>query len=47
MFAHSVDPMDVKDWLRTVEWEVHTTQCNEREKVLYGLDLLRRAAQSR
>jgi hypothetical protein len=36
VFAHSVDPMDAKDWLRTVERELHTAQCNDREKVLYG-----------
>jgi hypothetical protein len=31
MFAHSSDPMDAKDWLRTVEWELHTAQCEDRE----------------
>jgi hypothetical protein len=46
MFAHSADPMDAKDWLRTIEWELHTAQCNDREKVLYGPRLLRGAAQS-
>jgi hypothetical protein len=25
VFAHSVDPMDAKDWLRTVERELHTS----------------------
>jgi hypothetical protein len=29
-----------------VERELHTTQCNNREKVLYGPRLLRRATQS-
>jgi hypothetical protein len=24
VFAHSVDPMDAEDWLRTVECELHT-----------------------
>jgi hypothetical protein len=24
IFAHSVDPMDAEDWLRTVEHEMHT-----------------------
>jgi hypothetical protein len=28
--------MDVEDRLHTVERELHTTQCNDREKVLYG-----------
>jgi hypothetical protein len=46
IFAHSADPMDAEDWLRTVERELHTTQCNDREKVLYGPRQLRGAAQS-
>jgi hypothetical protein len=31
MFAHSSDPMDAEDWLRTVERELHTAQwkCDE------------------
>jgi hypothetical protein len=46
VFAHSADPMDTEDWLRIVERELHTAQCNDREKVLYGPRLLRGAAQS-
>jgi hypothetical protein len=46
VFAHSTDPMDAEDWLRTVECELHTARCNNREKVLYGPCLLRGAAQS-
>jgi hypothetical protein len=46
VFAHSTDPMDAEDWLRTVERELHTAQCNDREKVLYGPRQLRGAAQS-
>jgi hypothetical protein len=46
VFAHSSDPMDAKDWLRTVERELHTAQCDDKEKVLYGPRLLRGAAQS-
>jgi hypothetical protein len=46
VFAHSSDPMDAKDWLCTVERELHTAQCDDREKVLYGPRLLRGAAQS-
>jgi hypothetical protein len=38
--------MDIEDWLRTVERELHTAQCNDREKVEYGPHLLRGAAQS-
>jgi hypothetical protein len=43
VFAHSSDPMDAEDWLRTVERELHTAQCNDREKVLYGPRQLRGA----
>jgi hypothetical protein len=46
VFAHSADPMDDEDWLRTVEHELHTAQCNDREKVLYGPRQLRAATQS-
>jgi hypothetical protein len=46
VFAHSADPMVMKDWMRTVERELHTAQCNDREKVLYGPRQLRGAAQS-
>jgi hypothetical protein len=45
-FAHSSDPMDAEDWLRTVERELQTAQCDAKEKVLYGPRLLRGAAQS-
>jgi hypothetical protein len=38
--------MVAEDWLRTVEHELHTTQCNDREKVMYGPRLLRGASQS-
>jgi hypothetical protein len=46
VFAHSVDPMDAKDWLHTMDRELHTAQCNDREKVLYGPQHLRGATQS-
>jgi hypothetical protein len=46
VFDHSSDPMDAEDWLRTVERELHTAQCDDREKVQYGPRLLRGAAQS-
>jgi hypothetical protein len=36
VFAHSVDPMDTEDWLWTMERDLHTAQCNDRGKVLYG-----------
>ena len=38
--------MDAEDWLRTMERELHTAQCDDREKVLYGPRLLRGAAES-
>jgi hypothetical protein len=38
--------MDAEDWPRTMEQELHTAQCDDREKVLYGPCLLRGAAQS-
>jgi hypothetical protein len=38
--------VDAEDWLRTVERELHTAQCNDLEKVMYGPRLLRGAAQS-
>jgi hypothetical protein len=46
VFAHSANPMDVEDWLCTVERQLHTAQCNDGEKVFYGPRLLRGAAQS-
>jgi hypothetical protein len=38
--------MDVEDWLRAVERELHTAQCNNCEKLLYGPRQLRGATQS-
>jgi hypothetical protein len=38
--------MDTEGWLHTMEWELHTAQCDDKEKVLYGPRLLRGAAQS-
>jgi hypothetical protein len=46
VFVRSVDPMDADDWLCAVERELHSAQCNDREKVLYDPRLLRGAAQS-
>jgi hypothetical protein len=46
VFAHSADPMDAEDWLSTMERELHTAQCNDHEKLLYGPRQLRGAAQS-
>jgi hypothetical protein len=33
-FSHSMEPMDVDDWLKTVERKLQVVQCNNREKVL-------------
>jgi hypothetical protein len=33
-FSHSMEPMDVDDWLKTVEKKLQVVQCNHREKVL-------------
>jgi hypothetical protein len=38
--------MDTEDWLHIVECELHTAQCNDCEKVLYGPQQLREAALS-
>jgi hypothetical protein len=46
VFAHSIDPMDAEDWLRTVERELNNAQFNDREKVLYGPRQLSGASQS-
>jgi hypothetical protein len=46
VFAHSANPIDAEDWLRTVEHELHTAQCNNHKKVMYGPRQLRGAAQS-
>jgi hypothetical protein len=46
VFAHSANPMDAEDWVHIVERELHTAQCDDREKVLYGPRLLRGPTQS-
>jgi hypothetical protein len=46
VFAHSSNPMDAEDWLHTVERELHTAQCDDMKKVLYGPHLLRGSTQS-
>jgi hypothetical protein len=37
MFAHSADPMDAEDLLRTMECELHTAQCNDRKGSVWSL----------
>jgi hypothetical protein len=39
-FSHSVEPMDVDDWLKTIEKKLQVVQCNNREKVLFALHQL-------
>jgi hypothetical protein len=33
-FSHTVEPMDVDDWLKSVEKKLQVVQCNNHEKVL-------------
>jgi hypothetical protein len=35
-FSHLVEPMDVDDWLKTIEKKLQVVQCNNREKVLFA-----------
>ncbi|CAN6347612.1 unnamed protein product [Urochloa humidicola] len=35
-FSHSADPLEVDDWLKTVEKMLNIAQCSDREKVLYA-----------
>jgi hypothetical protein len=30
-FSHSVEPMDVDDWLKTIEYKLQVVQCNNHE----------------
>jgi hypothetical protein len=41
VFTQCADPMDTEDWLRIVEQELHTAQCNDKEKVMYDPSLVR------
>ena len=36
VFTHTVDPLEVDDWLRDVEKQPNIAQCNDPEKVLYA-----------
>jgi hypothetical protein len=35
-FSHSVDTLDVDDWLKVISKKLDIMQCNDREKVLYA-----------
>jgi hypothetical protein len=43
-YSHSVDPLDVDDWLKTINKMLNITQCSDREKVLYASGRLEGAA---
>jgi hypothetical protein len=34
-FSHSIEPMDVDDWLKIIEKKLQVVQCNNHEKVLF------------
>ena len=44
MFSHAADPLQADDWLRAVERQLDTAQCDDREHVLYAAGQLRGAA---
>jgi hypothetical protein len=35
-FCHSIEPMDVDDWLKTIEKKLQVVQCTNRERVLFA-----------
>jgi hypothetical protein len=35
-FSHSIERMDVDDWLKTIEKKLQVVQCNNRERVLFA-----------
>jgi hypothetical protein len=39
-FSHSIEPMDMDDWLKTIKKKLQVVQCNNREKVLFALHQL-------
>jgi len=39
-FSRSTKPLQADDWLKAVERQLNIAQCNDREKVLYGLGQL-------
>jgi hypothetical protein len=34
-FSHAIKPMDVDDWLKTIEKKMQVVQCTNRERVLF------------
>jgi hypothetical protein len=39
-FSHSIEPMDVDDWLKTIEKKLQVIQCTNRERVLFAVHQL-------
>jgi hypothetical protein len=39
-FSQAKDPMEVEDWLKSVEKKLEIAQCSNREKVLFIAHLL-------
>jgi hypothetical protein len=39
-FSNSLDPLQVDDWLKSVDKMLNIAQCTDREKVLYASDRL-------
>jgi hypothetical protein len=39
-FAHSIEPMDVDDWLKSIEKKLQVVQCKNRQRVLLALHQL-------
>jgi hypothetical protein len=35
-YSHSIDPLDVDDWLKTITKKLERAQCTDREMVLYA-----------
>src|SRR5919108_6106559 len=44
VFSHAADPLDAEDWLKTVQKMLVTSQCSDREKVLYTVGRLQGSA---
>jgi hypothetical protein len=44
VFTHAADPLEVDDWLKTVGKMLTTTQCDDREKVLFAAGRLQGTA---
>jgi hypothetical protein len=45
VYNQAVEPLEANDWLRAVEKQLATAQCNDHEKVLYVSSQLQGATQ--